>query len=715
MKRSIFTAGAASLLLAGAASAAPLTLAVSPAPATPAEPMTTQGLMSIVEIGPTFSSSMSLSPDGRRFAVMAHLAQPGTNTYQAAWFVGETAGGKAPVNVGDGGDPELYKVVSGGWGNEAAQWSPESKAIYYRKKVNGAVQVWMNPLDGSPARAVTASPGDVTGYRLSLDGSTLYFTSDAPRAEIAAAQAAEYRAGYHADDKDFLLLYLRKPFHPTYYLQGGKPAYWAVDLASGATRLAAPEDQAAFMALQREATLLGDAHASGVRFGTGAFKATWLSVVNPEVNRGLTPPRQIVASTASDGAHPVVCADAACRGNGLENLGFDAAGEVVFVRYENGVRQLYAWRPGAARPRLVKTVQEVISDCRLTAREAICFLETPTWPNHLVSVDLASGTLKTLAEPNPDFGHWKLGQVKRLDWTSAHGVPTWGYLVYPADYQPGHRYPLVFVQYSPQECLRGGVGDEFPTHVFSAHGMMVLCTGGAHPHNPLDATDPDNRKEFVWDYVGFRRQVEVLSSYEEIIHKLDHDGLVDPKRVGITGLSSGAEAVLYALVHSKAFAAAGAAQIGIDEFSYFGYIHPGIDIMMKPIGWGDPYKPAENFGYKDISLSTNVDRIDTPLIVQTADREYLNAVPTFRRWRDAGKSMDLYVFDDEYHVKWQPAHRLNVYNRYVDWFDFWLNDRENDRAAKPEQYALWEGFRAKECAMPNAGEKAYCGASAPGR
>jgi dipeptidyl aminopeptidase/acylaminoacyl peptidase len=711
MTRSLLAAGAVSLLFAGACPAAPLTMAAAPAPATPSQSMTTEGLLNIVEIGPTFASSLSVSPDGRRYAVMAHQARPGPNTYEVAWFVGETAGGAAPVNVGDGGDPELYKIISGGWGNEAAQWSPDSKAIYYRKKVDGAVQVWVNALDGSPARAVTASPGDVTGYRLSLDGRELYYTSDASRAEIAAARAAEYRAGYHADDKDFLLLYMREPLHPTYYLQGGKPTYWTVDLASGETRAATPADQAAFASLQRGPRVAGDPRAASVTLGTGAFKAAWLTVVNPEVNRGLTPPRQMVASTFSDGAHPVVCADDACRGEHLEILGFDDAGEVVFIRYGAGVRHIYAWRPGTAKPRLVKSVDAALTACGLAGRRAICFLETPSWPNHLVSLDLASGAMTSLAEPNPNFGQWKLGQVKRIDWKSANGVPTWGYLVYPADYQPGRRYPLVFVQYSPEQCLRGGTGDEFPTHVFSAHGMMVLCTSGAHPKNPLDATEPDNRKEFVWEYQGYRRAIEVLSSYEEIIHQLDREGLVDPKRVGLTGLSHGAEAVLYALVHSKAFTAAAAAHLGVDEFSYFGSIPPTINIMLKPIGWGDPYKPSESFGYKDMSLSTNVDRIDTPLIVQTSDREYLNAVPAFRRWRDAGKSMDLYVFDDEYHVKWQPAHRLSFYNRYVDWFDFWLNDRENDRAAKPEQYALWEGFRTKECAMPNAGEKAYCAAA----
>lgn len=36
-------------------------------------------------------------------------------------------------------------------------------------------------------------------------------------------------------------------------------------------------------------------------------------------------------------------------------------------------------------------------------------------------------------------------------------------------------------------------------------------------------------------------------------------------------------------------------------------------------------------------------------------------------------AIDMFVYPDEHHVKWQPAHRLATYARAIAWFDFWLN------------------------------------------
>ena len=43
--------------------------------------------------------------------------------------------------------------------------------------------------------------------------------------------------------------------------------------------------------------------------------------------------------------------------------------------------------------------------------------------------------------------------------------------------------------------------------------------------------------------------------------------------------------------------------------------------------------------------------------------------------------------------KWQPAHRLAVYKRSIDWFDFWLADRRDPDPAKKEQYRRWEALK----------------------
>jgi len=71
------------------------------------------------------------------------------------------------------------------------------------------------------------------------------------------------------------------------------------------------------------------------------------------------------------------------------------------------------------------------------------------------------------------------------------------------------------------------------------------------------------------------------------------------------------------------------------------------------------------------------------------------AVLNFVPLQDAGRPAEMVVFPDEYHVKWQPAHRLAIYNRNLDWFRFWLQDYEDPDPAKTEQYTRWRKFRGQ--------------------
>jgi hypothetical protein len=45
--------------------------------------------------------------------------------------------------------------------------------------------------------------------------------------------------------------------------------------------------------------------------------------------------------------------------------------------------------------------------------------------------------------------------------------------------------------------------------------------------------------------------------------------------------------------------------------------------------------------------------------------------------QDAGKPVEMHVFPEEHHQKWRPVHRLNIYRRNVQWFEFWLMGRED--------------------------------------
>jgi dipeptidyl aminopeptidase/acylaminoacyl peptidase len=61
-----------------------------------------------------------------------------------------------------------------------------------------------------------------------------------------------------------------------------------------------------------------------------------------------------------------------------------------------------------------------------------------------------------------------------------------------------------------------------------------------------------------------------------------------------------------------------------------------------------------------------------PILMQQSDDEFRVAVASYTALKQAGQPVALFVFPNEHHVKWQPAHRLAAYERNLRWFDYWL-------------------------------------------
>ena len=124
---------------------------------------------------------------------------------------------------------------------------------------------------------------------------------------------------------------------------------------------------------------------------------------------------------------------------------------------------------------------------------------------------------------------------------------------------------------------------------------------------------------------------------------------------------------------------------------------------------GAPYE--DNSGvYKSMSVALNVDRVNSPLLINTSDYEPSLSVESFVRLQDAGRPVEMYVFPDEFHIKWQPQHRLAMYRRNVQWLKFWLMGDEDDDPVSPGQYDRWRVMRDERCAWeePEDERPSYC-------
>ena len=345
---------------------------------------------------------------------------------------------------------------------------------------------------------------------------------------------------------------------------------------------------------------------------------------------------------------------------------------------------------------LVSDRQSVIGILRINPEEFVGKLLSGPMPGVNAVVERFGplpAVIKSTTEKSGPVEEELKSMFPRLVWENEYGRKTWAYLVKPPAFDPAKRYPMIIVQYSPDECLRGGTGNEFPTHAFAANGFVVLCFSQTGVDPEIYRTLADPHAILRAEYGDFAKHKQSLSSLEAIIDRLAERGVIDPRRVGLTGLSAGVEILQYALIHSRAFAAAATSGGGSEPISYFGSTAFSRESFFHPLGFGNPFDKEQGKNWPQFSLALNTDKIDMPLLIQAADREYLHAIQTVITWNVAKKPIEMRVFPDEHHVKWYPAHRYNVHRRNVDWFNFWLRDVKDPDPTKAAQYERWEKLR----------------------
>ncbi len=113
---------------------------------------------------------------------------------------------------------------------------------------------------------------------------------------------------------------------------------------------------------------------------------------------------------------------------------------------------------------------------------------------------------------------------------------------------------------------------------------------------------------------------------------------------------------------------------------------------MRSFGFPAPGDEAPEF-WRPFSLARNAKRMSRPLLMQLADSEALISLESFTALKEAGQPVEMLVFPQEFHLKWQPLHRRAIYQRNIDWFRFWLQGRIDPDPAKVEQYRRWTAMR----------------------
>lgn len=648
-------------------------------------PVTPEALAGLRDIGPSprpdrTRSIFSLSPDGRQIAFQLHQGHPSDNRYCVAIVV-ISAERPAQPKIFDIShelildSPERYSWASFHIGAPlptAPRWSPDGQSIFYLKRVGGSTQIWKADLTAKSTLQVSHAEVDVDDFIISPDGGKIYYFFRPGVKTNSAAIDREGLTGWRYDERAFPVRGAR-PQTPN-----SDRVYVAVDVHTGIETPAsksvvdsfvqsAPDESRLNVTLNRT----GDS-AFGERIGASGFPEDYRIVVETATGRRLACPLQ------------------ECETGWSTPLWWTPDGRKLrFFRREgwaNSLTAIYEWLPGSRKVQRLLLTSDYLVECQPIGNDLVCLRERSRQPRHFVRFDLDREREKPIFDPNPEFAHFAMGDVVRMNWRNREGVPFYGDLVYPAEYTGGHRYPLIIVQYRTKGFLRGGIGDEYPVQAFANRGYFVLSVDNLTYEDIFgkQASVSALVSAFNHDFAGRRN---ILSAIEDATRALIDRGLIDPNRIGITGLSDGCTTVQFAAVHSVLFSAGSVSGCGW-ESTQDAFLGPMVAKSYHEGGWPRLIDKNPDF-WGQISLVDQAEKVKFPILFQAADSEYLAMLAGFTAIRQAEIPSDMYIYPNEDHIKSQPAHRLSVYRRNLDWFDFWLKDAQQGTAYPSKELTNW--------------------------
>jgi dipeptidyl aminopeptidase/acylaminoacyl peptidase len=256
------------------------------------------------------------------------------------------------------------------------------------------------------------------------------------------------------------------------------------------------------------------------------------------------------------------------------------------------------------------------------------------------------------------------GELRSVHWTSDR-LQVQGWLLYPVNYDPKQRYPMVV-------SVHGGpaVGEVpywpepfFNTALLSAEGYFVFYPNPRGSYGEGEAFTYANVKDF--GYGDFR---DILAGVDRVVSELP----VDNNRVGITGWSYGGYMTMWAVTQTNRFKAA-VAGAGLANFqSYYG--ENDIDEWMLPYFGASVYQDPQV--YAKSSPINFITKAKTPTLVLVGERDGECPAPQSREFWHALKTLgvptELVIYANEGHYIGQTEHQKDIVHRTVEWFDRYL-------------------------------------------
>ncbi|HEX9163635.1 MAG TPA: S9 family peptidase [Thermoanaerobaculia bacterium] len=251
-----------------------------------------------------------------------------------------------------------------------------------------------------------------------------------------------------------------------------------------------------------------------------------------------------------------------------------------------------------------------------------------------------------------------LGKVERVTWKN-DGFDEDGVVVYPPDFQPNRKYPLVlFIHGGPQASSARTFS--VAAQAMAARGWIVFSPNYRGSDNLGNAYE-----RAIFNDSGAGPGRDVMAG----IAALEQRGIIDRDRIAVSGWSYGGYMTSWMIGHYNIWKAAvsGAAVNNlVHEYS----LSDNSVTVAYGMG-GSPYDPKYARAYVEQSPITYASKIRTPtLIISDTGDTRVPATQSFEMYhalKDNGLEVKFIAYPVSGHFPGDPVRSADVYRRWIDW------------------------------------------------
>jgi len=290
--------------------------------------------------------------------------------------------------------------------------------------------------------------------------------------------------------------------------------------------------------------------------------------------------------------------------------------------------------------------------------------QTKSDPYELYLIAPGSRTAAPLTHENAPLADLSLARTESVSWQGPGHRTLDGVLTYPANYQPGRRYPLVLLIHGGPNSSSRERFNLLP-QVMAAHDWLVFepnYRGSDSGGNALFAA--------IYKDAGQGPGEDVMSGVEYLKSR----GLVDPARMAVTGWSYGGFMTTWLAGHYPVWKAAVAGAAVTDWVEMYN-LSDG-NVMQSEATGASPYRGEGMTLNRRQSPSSSMTKIRAPTLIMCNTGDFrvpiTQSFGLYRALMDNHVTTEFYAIPMGGHFPNDPVRQMDVYQRWIDWLQRFL-------------------------------------------